>query len=187
MSKRVMTAALLALAAHTLVAGVALADTPIAASAGETIAAAAPRVKSALRTSVGKPVAPIAIDYELSAQPALGVPFDVRITASAQGITDLTLNVRADDGMQAGEPQLVSSSTDGDSRTWLLTATIAGEGTYYLSVLVQGQRGEEQPARDLLIPIQIGTATRAKGAATIEPKTDASGERIIVMPAQSSP
>ena len=64
-------------------------------------------MKSPVKATVGKPVAPIAIDYELSAEPALGVPFDMRITASSMGITDLTLSLRADEGLQAGMPQLV--------------------------------------------------------------------------------
>jgi hypothetical protein len=52
-------------------------------------------------------------------------------------------------------------------------------------VLVQGVSGTEQPARDVLIPIQIGSAAPAKAAAT-EAKTDASGERIIVLPAETN-
>ena len=179
-------AALIVVAYAGLIAS-ASADTKVPAAVAEA-ATAAPRVKSPVKATVGKPVAPIAIDYELSAEPALGVPFDMRITASSMGITDLTLSLRADEGLQAGMPQLVSSSADGASRTWLVTVTAPGEGTYYLSVLVQGRSGSKQPARDVLIPIRIGAAAPTKSAAAaVEPKTDANGERVLVLPAETSP
>ncbi len=164
-------------AALLLWAGCGLLAAAVAAPAG---------MKTPLRSSPGKPTAPIAIHYEFSGKPALGVPFDVRITASAEGMTDLSLTLRANDGLQASVPQLTASSTDGSERTWTLTATAANDGTSYLSVLVQGRRGAEQPARDLLIPVRIGTATPSKAATTIEPKTEAGGERIIVLPAKGS-
>ena len=81
-------AALIVVAYAGLIAS-ASADTKVPAAVAEA-ATAAPRVKSPVKATVGKPVAPIAIDYELSAEPALGVPFDMRITASSMGITDLT-------------------------------------------------------------------------------------------------
>ena len=115
----------------------------------------------------------------------LGAPFDVRITASAEGMTDLTLTVRGDEGLDVGVPVLETSSADGGQRSWAVTATPLREGTVYLSVLVQGRRGTEQPARDLLIPIRLGTAARDK-AQMPEAKPDASGERVIVLPADSS-
>jgi hypothetical protein len=163
---------------------------PASAAEGQGSASAAhalpPRVKTQLHRSPGKPTAPIAIGYAFSARPALGSPFDVRITASAEGITDLDLTVRGDEGLEVGVPVLTSSSTDGAERAWTVTATASKEGALYLSVLVQGRSGADQPARDLLIPIQIGAKAPAKAAAT-EAKTDASGERIIVLPADTKP
>jgi hypothetical protein len=97
--------------------------------AGTTAQALPARVKSHLRRSPGKPTAPIAISYVFSAQPALEQPFDVRITASAEGITDLDLTVRGDDGLEVGVPVLTSSSTDGAERTWTVSATAGKEGT----------------------------------------------------------
>jgi hypothetical protein len=156
-----------------------------AAQDGSGVVAPAPRIKSHGRASSGKPVAPIAIGYEFSAEPSLGVPFDVRITArGGAGIADLALTVRAGDGLQAGTPQLITGSPDGAQRSWTVAATAFNEGTAYLSVLVTGTAGEQHPARDLLIPIRIGTAPPAKQTTSAEPKTDPTGERVIVLPAE---
>src|SRR4029077_1548013 len=155
-----------------------------AASAAPAAGAPTPRIKSPrLRASPGKPVAPIAIGYELSTQPLLGVPFDVRICArGGGGIADLALTVHPGDGVQAGTPQLTASSADGVERSWTVAATAFDEGALYLSVLVQGAAGGEHAARNLLIPIRIGTVAPAKQAAALQPATDSSGRRVIVLP-----
>jgi hypothetical protein len=157
----------------------------VAAQGGSTAVVPAPRVKSHGRASAGKPVAPIAIGYEFSAEPSLGVPFDVRITArGGDGIADLMLTARAGEGLQAGTPQLTAGSPDGAQRSWTVAATAFNEGTAYLSVLVTGTAGDQHPARNLLIPIRIGTAAPAKRGTSAEPKTDPAGERVIVLPAE---
>ncbi len=132
----------------------------------------------------GKPVAPIAIGYELAAQPEIGVPFDVRISArGGDGIADLTLAVHSGDGVEAGTPQLTTSSADGGAHTWTVTATAFNEGTLYLSVLVQGTAGDQHPARNLVIPIRIGAEPPTRLAASVQPTTDFSAVPVIVLPA----
>jgi len=159
-----------------------------AASVGDgaaaSAAAAAPRIKSNPLASAGKPVAPISIGYELATQPVLGVPFDVRISVrGSDGVADLTLMVRAGDGVQAGTPQLTASSADGAQRTWTVAATAYGEGALYLGVLAQGTVGNQHPARYLRIPIRIGATTVAAPTTVSPPKNGFSGQRVIVLPA----
>ena len=139
-----------------------------------TFAYAAPASSSRAATP-GKPVAPIAIGYELSAQPALGVPFDVRISAQGgDGIADLVLTINPGHGVQAGTPQMTTNSADGATCTWNVTAIAFDQGTLYLSVLVQGTTGDQHPARNLVIPIRIGIET-TKPAASVQHTTDFSG------------
>jgi hypothetical protein len=140
------------------------------------------RKSSRLRASPAKPVAPIAIGYEFSTQPALGVPFDVRISVrGGYGISNLTLAVHPGEGIQAGTPLLTASSDDGVERTWTLAASAFAEGTLYLGVLVQGTAGDQHPARNLVIPIRIGTKASATPPAAAQPTTDPSGRPVIVL------
>jgi len=151
--KRVRTVAAITLA----IFGVGL-----GASLGHT--APAPPKASVLPASSGKPVAPIAIEYALSAPPQLGVPFDVRISVAGQdGIADVVLSVQPGNGVEVGTPRLMTSSPDGARRTWTVAATIFVEGAECLSVLAQGTAGDEHPARNLLIPIRSGAAAPTDG------------------------
>jgi hypothetical protein len=150
---------------------------------GATFAYAAP-ASPHLPASPGKPVAPIAIGYEFATQPALGVPFEVRISAQGgAGIADLTLTVQPGLGVQAGTPQLTTSSADGGARTWNVAATAFNEGTLYLSVLVQGTAGDQHPARNLVMPIRIGTESPTTPAVSVQ-SADFSGKPVIVLPAE---
>ena len=187
MSKRGISGALLASA--IVVAGLAVnvghpaSGQELATAPGAAPVTDAPRIKShALGTPAGKPMAPIAIDYELSAPPQLGVPFDVRITLEGRyGVTDLSVAARADDGIEIGAPQPTSVSADGARGTWTLAATAYKEGTLYLALLAQGTVGDQHPSRALSIPIRIGTAP-AQQAADAPSAAGSKAERVIVLP-----
>jgi hypothetical protein len=132
----------------------------------------------------GKPVAPIALGYELSARPALGVPFEVRISArGGDGIVDLALTVRAASGLEVGTPELTKSSADGTARTWAVAATAFANGTLYLDLLVQGAAGTKHQARNLVIPIRIGAETATDEPASQQSTRGSPTERVIVLPA----
>ena len=150
-------------------------------------ATASPPTAQRLSGSQTKPVGPIAIVYEFSAQPELGVPFDVRISATGSGaVGDLELTVVADDGLEAGAPQLTTGSADGTQRDWTVSATGYKNGTLYLTLLVQGTVGDQHPSRTLVIPIRIGVTTAAAPTAGASSTAAASAigsshERVIVM------
>jgi hypothetical protein len=134
-----------------------------------------------LSGSQTKPVGPIAIVYEFSTPPELGVPFEVRISAAGSGaIGDLELTVVADDGLEAGAPQLTSGSADGSQRDWTVPATGYKNGTLYLTLLVQGTVGDQHPSRALVIPIHIGVTTAASSTAAASSISSSHG-RVIVM------
>ena len=160
---------------------------------GDGATSAAPQAELAPRIKVprplgspGKPIAPIAIDYELLAPPQLGVPFDVQITlVGRSGISDLALTVHADDGIVIGTPQPTSSSADGAQGTWTVAATAYKEGTLYLGVLAQGTVGDQHPSRELVIPIRIGVAASAEQTAAALSSTGSSTQRVIVLPSEN--
>jgi hypothetical protein len=132
----------------------------------------------------GKPAAPIAIAYVFATQPALGVPFDVQISArGGDGIAELALSVQPGNGVQAGTPRLTASSADGGERSWTVAATAYGDGTLYLGLLVQGTAGDQHPAGNLLVPIRIGTTTAAAETTAPPPDANPTRQRIIVLPA----
>jgi hypothetical protein len=165
-------------------------EPPPGLGAGATSAAPqaelVPRIKAPRPLgSPGKPVAPIGIDYEISAPPQLGVPFDVQISLAGRGgIADLALTVRADDGLEVGTPQPTSSSADGARGTWTIAATAYKEGTLYLGVLAQGTVGDQHPSRELVIPIRIGVAASAEQTAAALSSTGSSTQRVIVLPSE---
>jgi hypothetical protein len=177
----------IALSVRSLVSGQEPATSP---SVG--VASTALQTESALRIKAphllgtpGKPVAPIAIDYALSAQPLLGVPFDVSITVEGRdGIAALTLTVHAEDGLEVGTPQPTSRSADGTSGTWTVVATVYKEGTSYLGVLAQGTVGGRQPSRDLEIPLRIGTPISVEQTAAAPSSTGSSTQRVIALPGE---
>jgi hypothetical protein len=146
----------------------------------------APRVKAPHPLgSPGKPVAPIAIDYDLSAPPQLGVPFDVQITlAGRDGIADLALAVHADDGLVVGTPQPTSTSADGARGTWTIAATAYKDGTSYLGVLAQGTIGDQHPSRELVIPIRVGMSASTEEPSAAAPSSTRSSQRVIVLPSE---
>lgn len=142
------------------------------------------RIKPARLASPGKPVAPIAVEHTLSAEPALGVPLTVTITARAEpSVGALTIEVHGDEALGVAAPPLAAAAPAGTS-IWTVTVTPVAAGTGYLSVLVQGEAGGEPQARSLLIPIRVGVA---KPAAVEPVKIDGGGEQIIALPAEESP
>lgn len=161
-------------------------DGSVTAAASGVATPSPPRIKSSPGySSFGKPVAPIAIGYDLSAQPQLGVPFDVRISADGRDrITDLTLTVFAQGGVEVGTPQLTTSSADGALRVWTVAATAFGGGTAYLSVLAQGTADDQHPARNLVISIRIVAASATAPAAVGQSTTDSLGQHVVVLPAE---
>ena len=149
-------------------------------------AASAARSPSRLTASPTKPVAPIAIEYAFSSHPALGVPFEVQITANGrEGTGELVLTVHADDGLVAGAPQLTTSASEGAQCNWIVAATAFKEGTLYLDVLVQGTAGDQHPSRNLVIPIRIDTTAPPPMAATQSAARAPSG-RVIVLPSANA-
>jgi hypothetical protein len=136
------------LVAGSLLAGLALAEPP----------AAAPRIKGqAPHRSPGKPAAPLALRYELGAQPAVGVPLRIRVEVQADPeVTDVALEARtAPDGpllLLAAAPQPAGPAS---AHAWEILVLPQRAATAYVSVVASGGVAGERQARSFMIPVRF--------------------------------
>ena len=145
-------------------------------------------IKQAGDASPGKPTAPIAISYELSAEPQVAQPLEVRITARvAAGMSGPTLDVESNDALLIGavSPE-GSAGADANERVWTVTVTPLQDGSAYLNLAVSAELDGQELSRSLMIPIPVGDAKPAAESASAV-KIDESGEALIVLPAEETP
>ncbi len=133
-----------------------------------------------------KPHGPIAIDVRLAAPPVLGVTLTVSITARAQAIDRLELEVHADDSaaLVIGAP---SSPVDGaGSRSWVVTVVPMRTSGGNLSVVVSGEIegvAQAQSVTTKIRPAGILPTVRALSAAPAAP-AEAGGENLSLLPVE---
>jgi hypothetical protein len=140
------------------------------------------RVKTAERSSPGKPQPPISARYRLSAPPAIGVPLVVTVTAhAAASQCDLSIEVRAADGASVPSPaRRVAAATPGEC-AWEIVVAPLSSPAGRLNVLVRGEGAAGPQARSLSVPLRTGA--NAQSAVRVAPN----GERLIALPAEESP
>jgi hypothetical protein len=104
-------------------------------------------------------------------------------------LTDVSLEVFADEriaiapsNFNRGSPRVPRD----EAMIRTLTVTPLVNGTLHVGVLVQANVNGVTQSRNILIPIRVGTgATRERPENNVQ--LDASGERIISLPAEESP
>ena len=130
-----------------------------------------------------KPTGPIAVDVRLAAPPALGVPVTVTVTAHAETIGRLALEVYADDPAALA---VVAQSAPVDRagvRSWEVTVipTRVSGGT--LDVLVAGEIDGVVQARSVVTPIELGGAAPAARPQSLATPA-AGGENLSLLPVE---
>jgi hypothetical protein len=157
-----------------------------AALAWPTLAAAAPRATERAtpeRSDVRvKPTGPIGVEYRVAAQPAVGVPLEIAVTARVQAeVGRVTIEAAASStrAVLVTTPALVSSGAGVYSWTITVVPLVAEAG--YLSVIVAGEVDGVAQARSVTVPL------RAAGAPSSAPAPAANGEALIALPVQESP
>ena len=131
------------------------------------------------QVSIGKPTAPIAVSYELGAEPALGQPLTLRIVAqAAEDVTNVTLELTADDALHVG-PVAPASALAPTDHVWTLTVTPLREGRGQLNVSVTGRIDGHEQTRSVLIPIRTAAPAGGDPAARRN-----AAERVISLPAE---
>jgi len=130
-----------------------------------------------------KPMGPIAVDVRLGARPALGVPLTVTVTARAQAIDSLELEVRADDpaALLIGE---ASGPVDrAGVRTWLVTVVPMRSPGGSLNVVVAGEIDGVAQGQSVTTKVSLTGAAPAVRALSNAP-AEAGGEKLSVLPVE---
>jgi hypothetical protein len=138
--------------------------------------------------SPGKPTAPFAIDYVLSAEPAVGALLEIALEVGAPDeVADLGVDAQAADN-QALLVAALAPAADRPGR-WTVTVMPLADGTSYLSVTVRGTIGGSVQTRSVVIPVRIGgNAKAAAQAVEAAPETgESAGEQVVLLPVVETP
>ena len=108
-----------------------------------------------------KPTGPIGVDVRIAAPPTLGVPLTVTVTARAQAVDGLALEVHADDPAAL---VIVAQSAPVDragSRSWEVTVVALRTSGGNLGVVVAGDIDGVAQAGSVVTPIRLAEAAPA--------------------------
>jgi hypothetical protein len=129
-----------------------------------------------------KPTGPIVVEHRLAAEPALGVPLKIAVTARVQGdVGRLSIEANATEprAVLVSPPVLVA--VEGGAYSWEITVVPLAAEAGYLSVIVSGSIDGVAQARS--VTIALHSAVPAEAAAV----TVTEGETLIALPVQESP
>jgi hypothetical protein len=129
-----------------------------------------------------KPTGPIGVEYRVAAQPAVGVPLEIAVTARVQAdVRRVTIeaNPTAARAVLVTPPALVTAGEGVYSWTVTVVPLVAEAG--YLSVIVAGDVDGVAQARSVTVPLRSADARGARPTATDGP------EALIALPVQESP
>lgn len=130
----------------------------------------------------GKPTGPIAVDYRLTAVPAVGVPLTIAITARVDGETaGLRLETSASQPRDVllAVPTVIAAP-DG-AQAWELTVVPLVLDAGYLTVVVMGEIDGVSQARTVTIALRGSEAPPAAAA------REGAGETLIALPVLETP
>jgi hypothetical protein len=148
-------------------------------------AGAAPRLPEAQPASElpGKPTGPITVEYRLAAQPAVGVPLTIKVTARVEsdvGTLGIEANATSPRSVLVTPPQL-ATARDGNY-VWELTVVPLVAEAGYLSVIVSGASEGVAQAGSVTISLRSAAAP-----AETPLSAAANGEALISLPVQENP
>lgn len=136
----------------------------------------------------GKPIAPIAIDYTIDVEPALGQALGIRVTiVPEQRLDDVAVTLMPSDGLVLGgtPTQTSHGAVAAGQRIELeLSVTPLVLARLRLGVTVAGDLDGVPQARTVSIPIRLADTLERSAA---ELKLDASGEVLHALPAHRPP
>ena len=152
-----------------------------------SLAAAAPRAEERASPAPAdlpvKPTGPIGVEYRVAAQPAVGVPLEIAVTARVQAdVGRVTIEAAATStrAVLVTAPALVTSGEG--VYAWTITVVpLAPEGGY-LSVIVAGDVDGVAQARSITVPLRSADASGSVPVAR-----SGGREALIALPVQESP
>jgi hypothetical protein len=130
-----------------------------------------------------KPTGPIAVEYRVPAQPAVGVPLTIEVKARVEpDVNGLTIEASASAprALLTTAPELVSA--DDGVYSWTITVVPLSADAGYLNVIVAGRVDGVPQARGVTVPLRGAAGeTPAPGAAV------PGREALIALPVQETP
>jgi hypothetical protein len=130
-----------------------------------------------------KPGGPVAVEYRVEAEPSVGTPLEISITAHVEpGVGNLTIEASASmpRAVLVAQPEVVARGEG--LYSWSITVVPLAADAGYLSVVVSGEVEGLTQARSVTVP--LGSAAPAS-AAPAAPPTDP--EALIALPVQERP
>ena len=128
-----------------------------------------------------KPTGPIAVEHRLAAEPAVGVPLTITVTARVEGdVGRLSIEANATEPRAALVSPPLLMAVAGSVYSWEVTVVPLVAEAGYLSVIVAGLIDGIAQARSVTIALR-STAPAAAAAAIGQ------DERLIALPVQESP
>jgi len=129
-----------------------------------------------------KPTGPIAVEYRLGAQPEIGVPLEIAVTARVDAAVR-SLAVEATPSVPRAvlvTPPTVITAADG-VYSWRITVVPLAAEAGYLSVIVEGNVDGLEQASTVTVSLRGAASSPAPAAVS------AAGEALIALPVQESP
>jgi hypothetical protein len=152
-----------------------------------SLAAAAPRAEERAPPAPAdlpvKPTGPIGLEYRVAAQPSVGVPLEIAVTARVQAdVGRVTIEAAASSTGAAlvTAPALVRSGEG--VYAWTITVVPLTAQAGYLSVIVAGDVDGVAQARSITVPLRSADASGSVPAASAGGR-----EALIALPVQESP
>jgi hypothetical protein len=128
-----------------------------------------------------KPTGPIAVEHRITAEPQVGVPLRIAVTARGEGVgLGIAANATAPRAVLVTPPVLIIA--DEGVVTWEITVVPLTAEAGYLSVIVSGEVDGTEQARSVTISLRSAPSA-AEAAAAVS----AAGETLIALPVQESP
>jgi hypothetical protein len=130
----------------------------------------------------GKPTGPIAVEHRLAAEPMVGVPLKIALTARVAGtVGRLSIEAIATTPQAAVVSPPLLVAVEGDAYAWEITVVPLAADAGYVSVIVSGTIDGVEQARSVTI------ALRSSAPAEAAAVTAAEGEALIALPVEESP
>ena len=157
-----------------------------AALVAPSLVGAAPRpVENAVPVTArlpDKPTGPISVEFRLAAQPVVGTPVELAVTARVEAdVSNLTIEADASvpAAVLVASPELVAA---GDGvYTWRIAVVPLAAEAGYLTVIVAGAVDGLAQARSVTVSL------RSAGSLDAAPVAAARGETLIALPVQEGP
>lgn len=139
------------------------------------------RMANAVVTS--KTAAPVDLEYDLLAKPAVGQALEIELAFHARAAADrLEVEVTGMPGLVVanGASQLFETVGSGDTRTAKVLVQADAPGLYYVAVVAKMVTPVQIEARTFSVPVAFGAAAAAEKPA---PAVDATGAPVHPLPA----